>query len=70
MAAAAIAGIAGIIFEVLGALRPGIEDMVRRGIGGEDITHHWVMEHIPPELQTVIQDKIKTEARRAAGLPV
>lgn len=65
----AAATIAGIVFDVIGAIKDDVVDMVKRGIAGEDISHHWVMEKIPSDLRTVISDKIKTAQREAAGLP-
>ena len=61
--------IAEIVFDVIGAIKGDVVDMVEKGMRGEDISHHWVMEKIPAELQTVLQDKIKTAQRKAAGLP-
>jgi len=64
------ADVAEIVFDVIGAIKGDVVDMVKKGMAGEDISHHWVMEKIPAELQTVVQDKIKTAQRKAAGLPV
>jgi len=66
---AGAADVAEIVFDVIGAIKGDVVDMVEKGMSGEDITHHWVMEKIPKDLQTVLLDKIKTAQRKAAGLP-
>lgn len=58
-----------IIAEVVKWVVKEAVEMVQKGIKGEDVSHHWLMEKMPGELKTVIQDKIKTEQRKAQGLP-
>jgi hypothetical protein len=63
-----------IVSEVLSAVLPSVisqvKDYVEKVKNGEDVTDHWVRSKIPDELQTEMQDKILTQARKDAGLPV
>jgi hypothetical protein len=61
--------VAGITMEIVTALIPTIRDFVTRSVTGEKLSDHWLRKAIPREHRTVILDKIKTEARRAKGLP-
>lgn len=62
--------VAGIVIDIAASLLPEIQDYVVKAISGDDVSDHWVRERIPKDLQTVTQDKILTEQRRAQGLPV
>lgn len=56
------------IFRAVGpSLIEKITDYVTKAVSGEDVTDHDVHEMIPDELQTEVQDKIKTAQREAAG---
>jgi len=62
-----------IIGEVFQAVLPSViedvRDYVEKVRSGEDVTDHWVRKQIPDTLQTEMQDKILTQARKDAGLP-
>lgn len=57
------------IWKVVNWIVPELVEMFEAGVRGEDITHNDLWEKIPSELQTVLLDAIKTEQRRAQGLP-
>lgn len=62
--------VAKIVGSIAGALIPAVIDAVTRGIAGVDVTHEAVMQALDPELRVVVLDKIKTEERKAKGLPI
>jgi hypothetical protein len=64
------AAIVKLVMDIITGLIPAVTDIVQRGIAGEDVSHEWVMDHIPDDLRTKILDEVKTAARRDAGLPV
>jgi len=59
------------IFQAVGpSLIAKITDYVKKAVSGEDVTDHDVHKMIPDELQTEVQDKLKTAQREAQGLPI
>lgn len=62
-----------IIGQLIGLMMPKIieevGDYIEKVKNREDVTDHWVRSKIPDELQTEMQDKILTQARKDAGLP-
>lgn len=62
--------VARIIGSIAAALIPKVIDAVERGVAGEDVSHADVMKALDPELRVVVLDKIKTEERKAKGLPI
>ena len=57
------------IGKMLGWLVPEIIDMFERGIQGENLAHHWLMEKAPDGLKTEALDELWTEKRRREGKP-
>ena len=69
MSASAFFTAVATVFNAIGPLlMTRIVDYVRKAMSGEDITDHDVHKMIPDELQTEVQDAIKTAQREAAGM--
>ena len=63
------AAIAKLIGEIIVEFVPAIAQLVTKGLAGQDISHEDVLKALPKKNQTAALDKIKTAARKAAGLP-